>query len=210
MPHTTRTASARLSCDDAARRPSPSSRPTLVGRAAAVAGSTAAAAVLALRPAAPPADPTGPVAAPATSPAPPAPAVTAPVVSRPVVPVAASRAAAPAARRASATQKALGKVGAQYRYGAAGPNAFDCSGLVTWAFRGSGTSLPRTSKALSRSGTPVSKGALQAGDLVFFYGGPSHVGIYVGNGKIVHASNRKSPVKVSDMSRMPFHSARRV
>ena len=116
----------------------------------------------------------------------------------------------PAAARRSAVQKALGKVGAQYRYGAAGPNAFDCSGLVTWAFRSSGTSLPRTSKALSRAGAPVSKGALQAGDLVFFYKGPSHVGIYVGNGKIVHASSRKSPVKVSDMGRMPFHSARRV
>jgi cell wall-associated NlpC family hydrolase len=107
-------------------------------------------------------------------------------------------------------QKALGKVGAKYRYGAAGPNAFDCSGLVNWAFRGSGRTLPRSSKALSRVGAPVSRGALQAGDLVFFYGGPSHVGIYVGNGKIVHASNRTSPVKVSDMGRMPFHSARRV
>jgi len=45
---------------------------------------------------------------------------------------------------------------------------------------------------------------------VFFYKPVSHVGIYVGNGKVVHASNRKSPVKVSDMSRMKFNSARRV
>ena len=107
-------------------------------------------------------------------------------------------------------QRALGKVGSPYRYGAAGPNAFDCSGLVNWAYKGSGKSLPRSSSALSRIGSPVSKSALQPGDLVFFYKPVSHVGIYVGNGKIVHASNRKSPVKVSDMGRMKFNSARRV
>jgi peptidoglycan DL-endopeptidase CwlO len=45
---------------------------------------------------------------------------------------------------------------------------------------------------------------------VFFYKPVSHVGIYIGNGKVVHASNRKSPVKVSDIGRMPFNSARRV
>ena len=99
---------------------------------------------------------------------------------------------------------------ATYRYGASGPNAFDCSGLVNWASKSSGKSLPRTSKAMSRVGTPVSKSALQPGDLVFFYGGPSHVGIYIGNGKIVHASNPQHPVKTADMSTMPFHSARRV
>ena len=107
-------------------------------------------------------------------------------------------------------QKALGKVGSPYRYGAAGPNAFDCSGLVNWAYKGAGKSLPRSSSAISRIGTPVSKSALQPGDLVFFYKPVSHVGIYIGNGKIVHASNRKSPVKISDMSRMKFNTARRV
>ena len=185
----------------------------LAGRAAAVAGSTAAAALLATLPAAAPA---APVVASA------APAVTAPVVTTPVVPLAAARpaaftiapqaavAAAPAAARASAMQKALGKVGSPYRYGAAGPNAFDCSGLVNWAYRSTGTSLPRTSKAMSRVGTPVSRSALQPGDLVFFYKPVSHMGIYIGNGKVVHASNRKSPVKISDMSRMPFTTARRV
>jgi cell wall-associated NlpC family hydrolase len=123
---------------------------------------------------------------------------------------AAAAAAAPAAVRTAAMQKALGKIGAKYRYGASGPNAFDCSGLVNWAFRSSGKSLPRTSKAMSRVGTPVSRSALQPGDLVFFYRGPSHVGIYIGNGKIVHASNPSHPVKVADMGSMPFNSARRV
>jgi cell wall-associated NlpC family hydrolase len=119
-------------------------------------------------------------------------------------------AAAPAAVRTSAMQKALGKIGSPYRYGAAGPNAFDCSGLVNWAYKSSGKSLPRSSSAMSRVGTAVSRSALQPGDLVFFYKPVSHVGIYIGNGKIVHASNRKSPVKISDMSRMKFNSARRV
>ena len=182
-------------------------RPALARRAAVVVWSAAAAALFATVPAAP-------AAAPATPPS--SPTVT---VSAPIVPLAARSftfnpqavaAAAPAAVRTSAMHKALGKVGATYRYGASGPNAFDCSGLVNWAYRSSGKSLPRTSRAMSHVGTPVSKSALQPGDLVFFYGGPSHVGIYIGNGKIVHASNPRHPVKTADMGSMPFHSARRV
>ena len=184
-----------------------SPRPALARRAAVVAGSAAVAALFATVPAAP-------TAAPA-----PAPATSTTTVVTPVVPVASSTvllntqavaAAAPAAVRTSAMQKALGKVGSPYRYGAAGPNAFDCSGLVNWAFKSSGKSLPRSSRELSRIGTPVSKSALQPGDLVFFYKPVSHVGIYIGNGKIVHASTRKSPLKVSDNGKMPFNSARRV
>jgi len=189
-------------------------RSALTRRAAVVAGSAAAAALFATVPAPPAAAP----ALPAMS----STAVVATPVTTPVVRLAATKpaaitlnlqavaAAAPAAVRTSAMQRALGKVGSPYRYGAAGPNAFDCSGLVNWAYKGSGKSLPRSSSALSRIGTPVSKSALQPGDLVFFYKPVSHVGIYVGNGKIVHASNRKSPVKVSDMGRMKFNSARRV
>jgi cell wall-associated NlpC family hydrolase len=63
---------------------------------------------------------------------------------------------------------------------------------------------------MSKVGTPVSRDQLQPGDLVFFYKPVSHVGIYLGGGKILHASTRKSPVKISDMSRMKFNSARRV
>jgi cell wall-associated NlpC family hydrolase len=186
-------------------------RSALTRRAAVVAGSAAAAALFATVPA-------PPAATPAVAPTSPTAVMTAPVVrlaaTKPAAitlnPQAITAAAAPAAVRASAMQKALGKVGSPYRYGAAGPNAFDCSGLVSWAFNNSGKSLPRTSSAMSRVGTPVSKSALQPGDLVFFYKPVSHVGIYIGNGKIVHASNRKSPVKISDMSKMKFNSARRV
>jgi cell wall-associated NlpC family hydrolase len=126
------------------------------------------------------------------------------------VPVETVALATPTAASGSATSRALSKVGSPYRWGAAGPNAFDCSGLVTWAFKGSGVSLPRTSRAMSRVGTPVAKGDLRPGDLVFFYRPVSHVGIYIGNGKIVHASSRKNPVKISDIGRMKFNSARRV
>jgi cell wall-associated NlpC family hydrolase len=129
-----------------------------------------------------------------------------PTVTAPPVQLAAQTTAV----RTAAMRKALDKVGAQYRWGADGPDAFDCSGLVVWAYRTSGKSLPHSSREMSHIGTPVSKDDLQPGDLVFFYGGPSHVAIYIGNGQVVHASNPGHPVKVADMGSMPFNSARRV
>jgi peptidoglycan DL-endopeptidase CwlO len=119
-------------------------------------------------------------------------------------------AASPTLAGSSAMSRALSKVGSPYRWGATGPNAFDCSGLVSWAYKSSGVSLPRTSQAMSRVGRPVPRADLRPGDLVFFYRPVSHVGIYIGDGKIVHASSRKYPVKISDMGRMKFTSARRV
>ena len=116
-------------------------------------------------------------------------------------------AASPAAMRKAAVSSALSKVGKPYRWGASGPNAFDCSGLVKWSFAQAGRSLPRTSRAQSSAGTPVSRKNLQPGDLVFFYKPISHVGIYIGNGKVVHASRKGQPVKVSDMGRMKFTKA---
>ncbi|WP_214407081.1 C40 family peptidase, partial [Pseudonocardia lacus] len=142
-------------------------------------------------------------AAPATVPA--------PTVSTPVVPAAAATPLAPTrAPSAAAMDLALSKIGSPYRYGAAGPNAFDCSGLVSWAYKNVGISLPRTSRAMSQVGTPVSRDNLRPGDLVFFYRPVSHVAIYIGDGKVVHASTRKSPVKISDLNDMTFNSARRV
>ena len=101
--------------------------------------------------------------------------------------VAAAKPAAPAVaaaagRRGSAMSIAMGKLGAPYRWGAAGPGAFDCSGLVYWSYRQTGMTLPRSSSAQSRVGAAVSKGALQPGDLVFFYRPVSHVAIYIGGG----------------------------
>jgi cell wall-associated NlpC family hydrolase len=110
----------------------------------------------------------------------------------------------------AALNAALTQRGKPYVWGAAGPSAFDCSGLVVWAFKQVGISLPHSSSAQSTMGTAVSRDQLQPGDLVFFYSPVSHVGIYAGNGQIVHASTSGQPVKLSSMSGMPFHNARRL
>jgi peptidoglycan DL-endopeptidase CwlO len=101
-------------------------------------------------------------------------------------------------------------MGVPYVWGAVGPNAFDCSGLVQWAYKQLGIRLPRTAAAQSQVGTPVSRNDLRPGDLVFFYSPVSHVGIYVGNNKILNASESGQPVKISNMANMPFHNARRI
>ncbi|GAA4553114.1 C40 family peptidase [Pseudonocardia xishanensis] len=111
---------------------------------------------------------------------------------------------------AKALAAAQTKLGTPYAWGASGPNAFDCSGLTSWAFRQAGVTIPRTSAAQSTFGTPVAKGDLQPGDLVFFYQPVSHVGIYMGGGKILHASTSGEPVKISDMSSFPYAGARRI
>jgi peptidoglycan DL-endopeptidase CwlO len=137
----------------------------------------------------------------------------APTVDTPFATVASRTAlsSSPAAmmRRAAMTN-ALGKLGKPYRWGAVGPNAFDCSGLVKWSFANAGRALPRTSRAMASVGVRVARADLQPGDLVFFYQPISHVGIYIGNNKIVHASQTGQPVKVSDMTRMRFTTARRI
>ncbi|RJO69097.1 NlpC/P60 family protein [Nocardia panacis] len=108
----------------------------------------------------------------------------------------------------SALDAALSKVGAPYVYGAAGPNAFDCSGLVQWSYREAGANVPRTSGEQLAYGNPISMGDLQPGDLVSFYGG-GHSGLYAGDGNVVHASTSGTPVQVSPISSMPFAGARR-
>ncbi|MBW0118323.1 NlpC/P60 family protein, partial [Pseudonocardia abyssalis] len=156
-------------------------------------------------------------AAPAAAPAPAAvtsAAAPAPVLTTRIAPVAVSApAAAPAAvssARLSAVDLALSKVGSPYRWGATGPSAFDCSGLVNWAFEQAGIEVPRTSRALSQAGTAVSRGDLQPGDLVFFYSPVSHVGIYIGNGQMVHASTSGKPVAISSIDGRQYNSARRL
>jgi cell wall-associated NlpC family hydrolase len=108
-----------------------------------------------------------------------------------------------------ALEMAKTKLGKPYVWGADGPNAFDCSGLMKWAFEQVGKELPRSSSAQSEVGQDVSKSDLQPGDVVFFYSPVSHVGIYAGNGKILHASQSGDPVKYSDIDAMPFNSAKR-
>ncbi|QNH95834.1 C40 family peptidase [Corynebacterium anserum] len=117
----------------------------------------------------------------------------------------------PAAPKSSKGQQiadfALSKIGSPYVWGAAGPNSFDCSGLTSWAHSQAGISIPRTSSAQASSGTPVSLNNLEPGDVVSYYGGASHVAIYIGDGKVVHAINSGTSVKVTDMNYMPIHNA---
>ncbi|AGP30558.1 NlpC/P60 family protein [Corynebacterium terpenotabidum] len=104
---------------------------------------------------------------------------------------------------------ALSKLGSPYSWGAAGPDAFDCSGLMYWAYQQMGKSIPRTSSAQIAGGTPVTRDQLQPGDIVGYFSGVSHVGMYIGDGKIVHASDYGIPVQVVSVDSMPFAGAAR-
>ncbi|GGN83082.1 hypothetical protein GCM10011579_071470 [Streptomyces albiflavescens] len=118
--------------------------------------------------------------------------------------------AAPNSRAAGAVSYAYQKLGSPYVWGATGPDAFDCSGLAQAAYRSAGVSLPRTTYAQINAGRRVSRSELLPGDLVFFYSGISHVGIYVGNGMMIHAPNPTAPVRVAPIDEMPFAGATRV
>ncbi|MGW2641440.1 NlpC/P60 family protein [Streptomyces sp. NPDC001348] len=117
---------------------------------------------------------------------------------------------APNSRAAAAVAYAYEKLGSPYVWGATGPNAFDCSGLAQAAYRSAGISLPRTTYAQINAGRRVSRSELAPGDLVFFYSGVSHVGIYVGNGQMIHAPNPSAPVRLAPVDQMPFAGATRV
>ncbi|KAF2778075.1 C40 family peptidase [Streptomyces sp. OM5714] len=117
---------------------------------------------------------------------------------------------APNSRAAAAVAYAYQKLGSPYVWGATGPNAFDCSGLTQAAYRAAGVSLPRTTYAQIDAGRRVGRSELLPGDLVFFYSGISHVGIYVGNGRMIHAPNPSAPVRVAPVDEMPFAGAARV
>ncbi|MFD5639316.1 NlpC/P60 family protein [Streptomyces sp. NPDC127077] len=118
--------------------------------------------------------------------------------------------AAPNSRAAAAVAYAYAKLGSPYVWGATGPNAFDCSGLAQAAYRSAGVSLPRTTYSQINAGRRVTLSELQPGDLVFFYAGITHVGIYIGNGQMIHAPNPSAPVRVAPISEMPFAGATRV
>ncbi|MFI9173989.1 C40 family peptidase [Streptomyces lincolnensis] len=117
---------------------------------------------------------------------------------------------APNSRAAAAVSYAYSKLGSPYVWGATGPDAFDCSGLIQAAYRSAGISLPRTTYAQIGAGQRISRSELLPGDLVFFYSGISHVGLYVGNGRMVHAPNPSAPVREAPISEMPFAGATRV
>jgi peptidoglycan DL-endopeptidase CwlO len=148
-------------------------------------------------------------AAPHAAPAPAAPAPAAQAAPAPAAPPAVVAGGSAAAQ--TAVRTALAQVGDPYVWGAAGPNAFDCSGLMQYAYAAAGISLPHSSAMQSTMGVPVSRSELRPGDLIFFYSPVSHVGMYIGNGQMVHASTSGQPVKIASVDYMPsYHSARRI
>jgi peptidoglycan DL-endopeptidase CwlO len=113
-------------------------------------------------------------------------------------------------RAAIAIRYAMAQVGKAYVYGAAGPSAFDCSGLMMMAWAQAGISLPHSSSAQYGMGRHVSSSDLQPGDLVFYYSPISHVAMYIGNGLIVEAANPGAGIRVSPVFSMPYSGATRL
>jgi len=110
----------------------------------------------------------------------------------------------------TALRIALTQQGKPYVWGATGPGSYDCSGLVYWAYKQLGITIPRSAAEQAQVGEPVARQDLEPGDLVFFYQPISHVGIYVGDGKVLQAPQSGDDVKVSPMTGMDFNSARRL
>lgn len=127
--------------------------------------------------------------------------------------LAAAKAAAGVSGRAGVALKyALKQIGDRYVFGAAGMTYWDCSGLTMRAYQAAGVSLPHSSAAQSRMGKSIPRSQLKPGDLVFFGRPVSHVGIYLGGGRMVHAPRSGSRVKVASASSLgnkPFVGARR-
>ena len=187
-----------------------------------IATTVAAAPVVATTPAAPaqPVIATTPVAAApvvATTPAAPA---------QPVVAMTPVAAAAPATPQSLPTASAsvaapdrnvgpivvdaaLTRLGAPYAWGAAGPDSFDCSGLVVWAFHQAGITLPHSSEALAIGGRPVALDQMEPGDVISLFPDASHVGIYVGDGRMIHAQFEGLPVIVESLRNAPINDVRR-
>ena len=105
---------------------------------------------------------------------------------------------APPSSYSGAVGVAMAQLGKPYVWAAAGPDYFDCSGLVVYSFAAVGKSLPHSTYALYSMGAPVSRDQLEPGDLVFF-DGLGHVGIYIGGGQFVHAPHTGDVVKVSNL-----------
>ncbi|MEV0846885.1 NlpC/P60 family protein [Streptomyces sp. NPDC049954] len=106
---------------------------------------------------------------------------------------------------------AQSKIGLPYQYGATGPSAYDCSGLTSWAYAQAGATIPRTSEAQANAGQRIySQSQLQVGDLVIFYGDQHHVGLYAGNGQVLHAPRTGTVVRYEAIGNMPFQFGVRI
>jgi len=110
------------------------------------------------------------------------------------------------AKAGKALAFARAQVGKPYVWGASGPGSYDCSGLTQAAWKAAGVTLPRTTWDQVKTGTTVSVNSAQPGDLVFFYDDISHVGIYVGDGMMIHAPKPGAYVREESIYYMPVHS----
>jgi cell wall-associated NlpC family hydrolase len=117
-------------------------------------------------------------------------------------------AATPAEKQA--VDVALAQRGDAYSWGAAGPDQFDCSGLVLYAWGAAGVQLPHSSASMASAGQSVSRDQVRAGDLVVFYNPVHHVGLAISNTQMVHAPDYGIPVEVSNIDDYPFSGASRV
>jgi cell wall-associated NlpC family hydrolase len=130
--------------------------------------------------------------------------------------VAAPAAARPSDARAIMVDLATSMIGQPYRFGGAAPGGFDCSGLVAYAAHGAGIRVPRTAREQLHAGTPVARGELRAGDLVFMHLAHKelHVGIAIGGERFVHAPAAGGHVRIDSLAAPPysrsFLSARRI
>ncbi|TET53401.1 MAG: glycoside hydrolase, partial [Actinobacteria bacterium] len=113
------------------------------------------------------------------------------------------------APRSSVVQIAMRYLGRPYRWGAAGPNAFDCSGFTMYVYAQVGVGLPHSSQAQSRLGQAVPMSSLQPGDLVFRGSPVHHVGIYVGGGRMINSPRSGDVVKISSAFSGRYAGARR-
>jgi cell wall-associated NlpC family hydrolase len=108
---------------------------------------------------------------------------------------------------AAAVAFAEAQVGKPYVWGATGPDAYDCSGLTQAAWAAAGVSLPRTTYQQIDAGQRIPVSRLRPGDLVFYFSGVSHVGMYVGDGEIVHAPHPGARVEYAPVGEMPIVGA---
>ncbi|MFU8853620.1 NlpC/P60 family protein [Micromonospora sp. SL1-18] len=112
-------------------------------------------------------------------------------------------------RAGIAAKVACLQIGKPYVWAANGPGSFDCSGLTQYAWKAGGVSLTHYTGAQWNEGAPVSKANLRTGDLVFFYSDLHHMGMYVGNGLVVHAPHTGDVVRMERLSNMAYAGARR-
>ncbi|MCX4684214.1 NlpC/P60 family protein [Kitasatospora purpeofusca] len=110
-------------------------------------------------------------------------------------------------RAAAVVQFAYSQLGKPYVWGATGPSGYDCSGLTGAAYRAAGVQLPRVSQSQWNAGSRIARADLQPGDLVFFYGDLHHVGLYIGDGKMIHAPRTGKNVEVLPIDAMPYVGA---